>query len=78
MCPQTVGETGRTLSGGQVKSTKNFLKIAVFLAGEWEEVTSCTKETLLGEKNLTMEQIGVILTIAKTYKGILGKPSESW
>ena len=52
LCPQTVGETGRTLSGGQVKSTKNFLKIAVFLAGEWEEVTSCTKETLLWGKEL--------------------------
>ena len=56
-----------------MKSTKNFLKIAVFLAGEWEEVTSCTKETLFMGKELTMEQIGVILTIAKTLQGNIGQ-----
>ena len=51
-CPQTVEEMDRTPSSGQVKFTKNFLKIVAFLAEEWEKVTSCTKETLLWGKEL--------------------------
>ncbi len=62
-----------------MKSTKNFLKIAVFFSGRMGGSDKLYKRNpFYGEKNLTMEQIGVILTIAKTYKGILGKPSESW